>query len=159
MKNKKITIAEKETNIIDNNNSETTENKKKRYERRLHILRALITNAMNIVSIDFVSALNMILVEYKSNSEVRKRHESFIEWACSPLPSNSDEAVLYNKKFDEILVRLIEEVAKSINIKIEQLDIANKIYWPKGFGYAAEKQQKLMELLINLTVAIRMKYL
>ena len=29
MKNKKITIAEKETNIIDNNNSETTVNKKK----------------------------------------------------------------------------------------------------------------------------------
>lgn len=40
-------------------------------------------------------------------------------------------------------------IGKSINIKIEQLDISNKIYWPQGFIDSAATQQKLIGLLIE----------
>lgn len=125
-----------------------TERRRRRYERRLHIFRTLLANSFNIVSIEFVSAFNMILVEYGDKTKVRHWHDEFIKQVNLPTTDNKDEQEIRNKNFNNILVKLIEELAKSIHIKIEQLDISNKIYWPKGFGDVAEKQRKLTDLLI-----------
>ena len=126
-----------------------TERRRRRYERRLYIFRTLLANSVNIVSLDFVSAFNMILIEYGSKSKVRYWHNEFIKQVNLPATENQEEIDIRNKNFNNILVKLIEELAKSIHIKIEQLDISNKIYWRKGFGDVAEKQRKLTDLLIT----------
>lgn len=126
-----------------------TERRRRRYERRLHIFRTLLANSFNIVSIEFVSAFNMILVEYGDKTKVRHWHDEFIKHVNLSTTTDQDEIDRRNKNFNNILVKLIEELAKSIHIKIEQLDISNKIYWPKGFGDVAEKQRKLTDLLIT----------
>lgn len=127
----------------------STERRRRRYERRLYILRSLIANSANIVSVDFVSAFNMILIEYNSKSVVREWHGKFMEHVTQRPASDEEEAKIRNKKFESILIKLIEEIAKSIHIRIEQLDLADKIYWPRGFADVAEKQQKLTDLLID----------
>lgn len=126
-----------------------TERRRRRYERRLYIFRTLLANSFNIVSLDFVSAFNMILIEYGSNTQVRYWHNEFINQVNLPAAKTKAELDARNKQFNNILVKLIEELAKSIHIKIEQLDISNKIYWPKGFNEVAEKQRKLTDLLIT----------
>lgn len=126
-----------------------TERRRRRYERRLYIFRTLLANSVNIVSLDFVSAFNMILIEYDSKSKVRYWHNEFINHVNLPPAKTKNELDARNKAFNGILVKLIEELAKSIHIKIEQLDISNKIYWPKGFNDVAEKQRKLTDLLIE----------
>lgn len=125
-----------------------TERRRRRYERRLYILRALITNANNVVSVEFVSAFNMILIEYRSNTAVRTYHEKFIKQVHQVQTKNKAEIEIRNKQFNDILVRLIESVAKSIHIKIEQMDVSNKVYWPQGFIDNAAMQKKLIDLLI-----------
>ncbi len=126
-----------------------TERRRRRYERRLYIFRTLLANSVNIVSLDFVSAFNMILIEYGSKTKVRYWHNEFINHVNLPAAKTKAELDARNKAFNGILVKLIEELAKSIHIKIEQLDISNKIYWPKGFNDVAEKQRKLTDLLIT----------
>lgn len=126
-----------------------TERRRRRYERRLYIFRTLLANSVNIVSLDFVSAFNMILIEYGSKTKVRYWHNEFINHVNLPAAKTKAELDARNKAFNGILVKLIEELAKSIHIKIEQLDISNKIYWPKGFNDIAEKQRKLTDLLIT----------
>lgn len=125
-----------------------TERRRRRYERRLFILRSLIANSANIVSVDFVSAFNMILIEYNSKSSVRELHSKFMEHVTQKPAEDEEEAKIRNKKFESILIKLIEEIAKSIHIKIEQLDLSDKVYWPRGFADAAAKQQTLTDLLI-----------
>lgn len=125
------------------------ERRKQRYERRLYIFRTLMANSVNIVSLDFVSAFNMILIEYNAKTQVRHWHNEFIKHVNLAPTKNKDELAIRNKSFENILIKLIEELAKSINIKIEQMDISSKIYWPKGFGEATEKQRKLTDLLIE----------
>lgn len=126
-----------------------TERRRRRYERRLYILRALISNANNVVSVEFVSAFNMILIEYGSKTEVRKWHEEFIKHVHQAQTKNKEELKIRSEKFNEILVRLIENVAKSIHITIEQMDVSNKVYWPQGFIDNTATQRKLIELLIS----------
>lgn len=125
-----------------------TERRRRRYERRLHIFRSLLANSVNVVSLEFVSAFNMILVEYGANTKVRHWHNEFIKHVRLPETKNKAELDARSKNFNNILIKLIEELAKSIHIQIEQMDISNKIYWPRGFADAAEKQQKLTDLLI-----------
>lgn len=126
-----------------------TERRRRRYERRLHIFRTLLANSFNIVSLEFVSAFNMILIEYGEKTKVRYWHNEFIKHVNLPETKKKDELAARSKSFNNILVKLIEELAKSIHIRIEQLDISNKIYWPKGFGDVAEKQRRLTDLLIS----------
>ncbi len=126
-----------------------TERRRRRYERRLYIFRTLLANSVNVVSLDFVSAFNMILIEYGSKTKVREWHNEFIKHVNLPAVKTKTEIDARTKMFNTILVKLIEELAKSIHIKIEQLDISNKIYWPKGFNDASEKQHKLTDLLIE----------
>lgn len=125
-----------------------TERRRRRYERRLYILRSLISNANNVVSVEFVSAFNMILIEYGSKTEVRKWHEEFIKHVHQAQTKNKEELKIRSEKFNEILVKLIESLAKSIHIQIEQIDVSNKIYWPQGFVDNAAMQKKLIDLLI-----------
>lgn len=125
-----------------------TERRRRRYERRLYILRSLMSNANNVVSVEFVSAFNMILIEYGSKTEVRKWHEEFIKHVHQAQTKNKEELKIRSEKFNEILVKLIESLAKSIHIQIEQIDVSNKIYWPQGFVDNAAMQKKLIDLLI-----------
>lgn len=125
-----------------------TERRRRRYERRLYILRSLISNANNVVSVEFVSAFNMILIEYGSKTEVRKWHEEFIKHVHQAQTKNKEELKIRSEKFNEILVKLIESLAKSIHIQIEQMDVSNKVYWPQGFIDNAAMQKKLIDLLI-----------
>lgn len=123
--------------------------RRRRYERRLYIFRTLLANSVNVVSFDFVSAFNMILIEYGAKTQVRYWHNKFIEHVNLTPTKKKDELTTRNKNFNNILIKLIEELAKSIHIPIEQMDISGKVYWPKGFGDAADKQQKLTDLLIS----------
>lgn len=126
-----------------------TDRRKQKYERRYRILCSLMANFQNVVSYDFVSALNLILIEYDEKSEVRKWHTKFMEHVCTPAAQDDVSMVARNKSFNNILIKIVEEIGKSINIKIEQLDISNKIYWPQGFIDSAATQQKLIGLLIE----------
>lgn len=104
--------------------------RKQHYERRLHILRQLLSNACNVTGLEFLSGLNMILIEYnKQNSPIKKLHEEFCR-SLSKISNNGEDSEYFLKERREILTKLIEEVAKSINIKIEQFDIMTRIYPP-----------------------------
>jgi hypothetical protein len=98
---------------------------------------------------DFVSAFNLILIEYDKTSPVRGWHNKFLEHVCNSPVKAKEELSRRNQEFNVIITKLIEEIAKSINIQIEQLDITNKIYWPQGFVNLSIQQQKLLELLIQ----------
>jgi len=119
--------------------------KKQQYERRFYIFRTLLTNIQNVVSHEFVSAFNLILVEYDKDSEVRLWHNKFLEHVWSD-PVKTDADVI---KFNDIKIKLIEALAKSIDIEIEQLDIKNKVYWPQGFVNTVETQRQLTNLLME----------
>jgi hypothetical protein len=81
----------------------------------------------------------MILIEYNDpRSSVKKWHEEFIECAR--------QRPINNQGMHNALIILAEEIAKSINIKIEQLDIANKIYWPQGFQNHTNRHDELSSL-------------
>lgn len=122
--------------------------KKERYDRIFWIYRSLLSNFHQIVCIEFVSAFNMILVEFEKDKEILEARNKFLDFVKNiPIDEKAFEINIQDR--EDALIRLINLIGKRIDINVEQLDIKNKIYWPQGFIDTVSQQQKLMNLLLN----------
>ncbi len=125
--------------------------KKNKYERRFWIYKALLSNFPQIVCIEFVSAFNMILVEFEKDKEVLDARNSFLK-TVDFIPNKEENEDIKRKREEDrkdALIRLINIIGIRINVKVDQLDIQNRIYWPQGFNDTSFKQQELLNLLIK----------
>ena len=120
--------------------------RQKKYERRYAIYKALISNVRSVVSFEFVSSYNMLLVEFQDNKEILDARDKFLDCVNRPFPENIEEQTRNAEAFDDALVRLIDAVGKSIGIKMNQMDIKNKIYMPRAFVDNEQSQRDLIAL-------------
>lgn len=123
--------------------------KKQKRERRFKIYQNLLSNVMQVISYDFVSAFNMLLIEFKEDREILNAREKFLETVTN-IPLDDERALKAQQcSFEDALIRLITLVGKRININIEQMDIKNRLYWPQAYSNNTEQQKKLIETLIK----------
>ncbi len=131
---------------------------KNKYERRLWIYKALLSNSAQIVCFEFVSAFNMILVEFEKDKDVLEARNNFFKTVCYKASKEDTEEIIRERNIQQqdALIRLINIIGTKINIKVDQLDIQNRIYWPQGFNDTAIKQRELVDLLIK-TLSVQEK--
>lgn len=120
--------------------------RQKKYERRYAIYKALISNVRNVVSFEFVSSYNMLLVEFQNDREILTARDKFLDCVNRPITEDEDQQKRDAEAFDDALVRLIDAVGKSIGIKMDQMDIKNKVYIPKAFVDNEQTQRDLIAL-------------
>lgn len=53
--------------------------RQKTYERRYAIYKALISNVRNVVSFEFVSSYNMLLVEFQNDKKILAARDKFLD--------------------------------------------------------------------------------
>jgi len=124
--------------------------KEKKYERRFRIYKSLFENSIgvNLASLDisgwadFVSAFNMLLVEFKGDKEIMGFRNNFLEAVGEkPLDWSGQR---------KALISLVVAVGKKIGISIDPMDIQAKMYWPELFNMEIGQRQKLVDLEIKL---------
>lgn len=120
--------------------------RQKTYERRYAIYKALISNVRNVVSFEFVSSYNMLLVEFQNDKKILAARDKFLDCVNRDPAKDEDGQKRQDADFDDALVRLIDAVGKSIGIKMEQMDIKNKVYMPKAFVDNEQTQRDLIAL-------------
>lgn len=127
-----------------------TNREKQKYERRLRIYQCLLSNTMQVASYEFVAAFNMLLVEFKDDKDILAARSKFLD-TVSIVPPIDDVVALTKQQqnFEDSLIRLITLVGRKIDIDIEQMDIKNKMYWPKLFADNSQQQKQLIEILIK----------
>ena len=124
--------------------------KKQEYDRRLRIYQSLLSNTMQVASYEFVAAFNMLLVEFKDDKDILDARSKFLDTVSAVPPM--EDVVAFTKQqqnFEDSLIRLITLVGRKINIDIEQMDIKNKMYWPKIFTDNSQQQKNLIDILIK----------
>lgn len=120
--------------------------------RKYDIFRTLMRTRTMPVHYDHVGALNLVEVEFIKHDDVLKAWKNYLEQLGEKVPPSEDmagnNAIL--KKRDALLAKLISEIAKALNIDMEQLEILRGNYLPKGIVDYEEEQQAVRQGLINV---------
>ena len=112
-------------------------------ERKMEIYRTLM-RTRGFWDRDHVGALNLVEVEFRNHDEVIKMWKAYISNLRKDF-SNTDA----NKERGELLTKLIYEIAKVLNIKVEQLAILKGNYVPIIWGRDEWEERVLRRGLIN----------
>lgn len=104
--------------------------------RKMEIFRTLMRTRMTPIHYEHVAALNLIEIEFASESKVIEAWRGYLNALGEALPPADDHAghAAIRKKRDSLLTKLIHEIAKVLNFEVEQLDILGGNYIPQGWN-------------------------
>lgn len=124
-------------------------------DRKLYIFRMLMKDRRNGLSSDFVSALNLIEVEFHKDKKVVAAWKSLWESFCHDRIDENDP--LFADKHDKLarertskITKLLSEMGKVLNLPIEQLDILDGGYAPEGWRVAEREQRELQAMFLSV---------
>ena len=120
--------------------------------RKLDIFRTLMRTRRMQMHWDHVGALNLVEVEFIDHPGVVKAWKDHLtNLGEQPPPIEQKEGFdVFIRKRESLLTKLIDEIAKVINIKVTQLDILEGNYVPRGWNDAEWEQQLLRRRLIDV---------
>ncbi|WNM61170.1 DUF6680 family protein [Candidatus Nitrospira neomarina] len=121
-------------------------------QRRMEIFRTLMRTRGLVISYDHVGALNLVEVEFTDEGKVIAAWKGYLKELSTPFPPTKEERAFQQKQetFRKLLTKLLHEIAKVLNIKMEQLDIFESNYIPQGWHDDDLQQRYLRTLAINL---------
>jgi hypothetical protein len=115
-------------------------------ERRLVIFRTLMATRRTLLSLDKVTALNMVEIEFYGIQSVQAAHREVMTHINMqpPLPGG------WNDRHRLLLTRLLSEMAKVLGYNLQQLDVLDGGYYPQGFADIDLEQQAVRRALIEV---------
>lgn len=123
-------------------------------QRKLDIFKTLMRTRKLPVHIDHVGALNLVEIEFIDQPNVIKSWKAYLSNLSEEFPSieNKDRFDAAGKKRDSLLTKLLSEIAKSLRMEVEQIDILEGNYVPQGW-FDDEWQQR--QLHKHLTAVLK----
>ena len=119
--------------------------------RKLEIFRTLMRTRGLPMDREHVGALNLVQVEFIDHQDVIGAWKAYLDLG-EELPPIEQKARYdtATRKRDALLTKLIDTIAKALNIKVEQLDILEGNYVPRGWGVDDWEQRLVRRGLINV---------
>jgi hypothetical protein len=123
--------------------------RREEYQRRLTIFRTLMATRAAGLNPERIAALNMIQIDFAKHSEVLTAWHNLLNHYGTPVPApGSDE--LYYRERNRLSTVLLHEMSKKLRIKIEQLDILDRVYYPIGLASMENDQDAIRRLFADI---------
>ncbi|MBL28137.1 MAG: hypothetical protein CMM50_11390 [Rhodospirillaceae bacterium] len=121
-------------------------------ERRMQVFRDLMRTRRLRLSPDHVGALNLVEIEFHGEAETIGAWKEYLGSLNKIVPENitNEELDTLFREQDRLLTKLLHAMSCSLKFKIEQLDIFDGGYTPKGWNDIENQQQAMRLLLIDL---------
>ena len=131
------------------------DDRRERQKRKFDIFRTLMRTRRMGIHVDHVSALNLVEVEFVDNKDIVAAWKAYLANLGEDLPSveqkdRYDGAI---KKRDALLTKLLHEISKELNVKIEQLSILEGNYIPQGWVDEDWEQRLVRRSLLDVLTA------
>ena len=123
------------------------EGSKDRKDRRLHVFRSLMATRRYVISVEHVTALNLIEVEFHKCKSVLEAWRAYLRFLEVPTTVEDDP---WLEKRDRHLAELLFEMGKVVGIKYDSLSIYRGGYIPKGWAYTQQAEYEKTELIKKL---------
>jgi len=120
--------------------------------RKLEIFRALMRTRGIRINNDHVAALNLIEIEFLNSKEVLKAWRTYLAHLSERLPETAtteDQNAVWQKR-DNLLTRLLSQIAKSLKLNVDQIDILENSYTPQAWHDDENEQRMLRQSLIHV---------
>lgn len=107
-----------------------------RRQRKVEIFHTLMRTRSMLMSPEHVGALNLVELEFLGEKNVTKAWKAYLENLQEPFPP-IEEKEKHDKAIQNrgrLLTELLDEMAKSLNIEIQQLEILRGSYVPQGWA-------------------------
>jgi hypothetical protein len=124
-------------------------NRRAAKERKLAIFKALMRTRATGLAPDHVQALNMIDIEFYGTDEnvtdVRRRWKAYL----NHLNSDASPEIWLTQRV-ELLLDLLESMAKCLGYNFDRTDIRTTSYFPKGHGAMEDDLAAIRSGLVEL---------
>ena len=120
--------------------------------RRMDIFRTLMRTRNQLLSWEHVQALNLVELEFTKYPKVIDAWKNYIEKLREPSPPIEEQERFrqFQDKRDKLLTLLIAEIAKTLKIEVEQLEILEGNYVPQGWDDEEWEQILIRRALIEV---------
>jgi hypothetical protein len=142
------------------------DNKRDDRQRKFQIFKDLMVTRSTQINYEHVKALNAIEIEFFKEEKIISAWKKYFECLCDlsklkKITNPKTEAEIneflkiqsenlnFNQKKQALFTKLIHEIAKTLKINIEQLDILAPGYVPQGWFDEESEQRLLRQLLIG----------
>jgi len=121
-------------------------------ERRMDIFRTLMRTRKTPIDPEHVAAINLIEIEFANENMVVDAWKKYLSSLGERIadPEDPREQDNLEKKRNTLLTKLIHEIAKSLNFRVEQLDILEGNYYPQGWSDEFREQLKFRRALLGV---------
>lgn len=121
--------------------------------RRLSIFKTLMATRGALLSVDHVSALNRIDLEFTSNKDKYKKvinaWKEYFDVLAIHTTTNEESIVWFNKREDK-LADLLWEMGCSLGFKFDKVLIKRNVYSPMAHGRIEDENKIIRTALIDL---------
>jgi hypothetical protein len=120
--------------------------KERIYQRRLDVLRSLMSTRASRLSQEHVRALNMIEVEFFGVPVVTDAWKAYIDH-LNKLPPATET---WGAKRDDLFWDLLMKIARELGYLLNPTDIARSAYFPRGHGELEEDTVSVRKLFVEI---------
>lgn len=131
-------------------------------ERRMEIFRALMRTRRVRLAPEHVGALNLVEIEFQGKEDVLREWRAYFEHLGKSYPELSggvsgeggvDNSEVIQKTIrdgEKLLAKLLHSIARVMGFKIEQLDIFEGGYAPRGWSNIEQQQQVIRDFMVDM---------
>lgn len=124
--------------------------------RQLHVFRQLMANRRARVSAEFVSALNLVEIEFHRDQLILEQYKELLDLFATDL-GRADEAARtrHNERIEAQTQELLLEMGKKLGYKVARLDIKKGGYLPNAMYWREERSDLLQHFLVDVALGKR----
>ena len=124
--------------------------RRERHDRRLNIFRTLMANRASVTNAEFIKALNLIEIDFHGEVRVLNAWKDYFKNLGESFAIDDPRIRQLSEKRHRLFVVLLDTIAKSVGIKIEQLSILDGGYYPDGAVRVEAEQAAIRELFAGI---------
>ena len=125
--------------------------RRERQSRQLTVFRLLMANRRSQLSSEFVIGLNLVEVEFHEDKAVILSLKALFQNYYTPWPSIKKEQDHLYAAQQDLVALLLDSIAKTVGIRVNQLDIFRGGYFPTYLANLGENQARTWEFFANVS--------
>jgi hypothetical protein len=121
---------------------------RERGARRLWIFRTLMATRRTWLSPEHIAALNQIELDFQNATGVMNAYRMYMKHLATPFEPKDEDRVAHERQ--SMRTKILSAMAKTLGIRVEQMDIFEGGYVPQGHVNIEREQAAIRKLLSEI---------
>lgn len=121
-----------------------------RQQERRQLLSTMMRHRRDMLSVEFVGALNLVPVHFGQKSNVLERYSNLMKTFSDVGWKVPDAVPALNDRVETEVAYLLSEMSKVVGSNIDQLHILRGAYAPQGWANEQDKRNRIQDGILDI---------